>query len=68
MMQINASVEQKVEQVAIYIEQHAEQKVSLQQLAEKFDISSFHLQRIFSKKYGLSPSQLQNLIRMQQLK
>ena len=68
MMQINASVEQKVEQVAIYIEQHAEQKVSLQQLAEKFEISSFHLQRIFSKKYGLSHRQLQNLFRMQQIK
>ena len=62
------AVEQKIELVASYIEKNAQHKVSLEQLAEKFDISAFHLQRTFSQKYGLSPRQLQNLFRMQQLK
>ncbi|EPJ51639.1 MAG: hypothetical protein OFPI_17040 [Osedax symbiont Rs2] len=66
-MQITA-VEKKIEQVASYIEQNAQHKVSLEQLAEKFDISAFHLQRTFSQQYGLSPRQMQNLFRIQKLK
>jgi len=68
MMQITASAEEKIQQVASYIEKNAQLKVSLEQLAEKFHISAFHLQRTFSQKYGLSPKQLQNLFRMHQLK
>jgi len=68
MMQITASADEKIQQVASYIEKNAQLKVSLEQLAEKFHISAFHLQRTFSQKYGLSPKQLQNLFRMHQLK
>ncbi len=45
------------QRICRYIEQHLEGAISLADLSEQFNISPFHLQRIFKRVMGISPRQ-----------
>ncbi len=55
-------------ELAAWIEAHAEQKISLGGLAERFAASESRLQRRFSEVIGLSPHAYQRAIRIGRLK
>ncbi len=67
-MNANQPLKSKILQVAQYIEDNAAEVLSLELLAEQFDLSPFYLQRKFKTEMGVSPKQLQNAIRIQRLK
>lgn len=49
---LSESTEFKVKQVNDYIAEHFAEKISLENLADQFFISKFHLSREFKKQYG----------------
>lgn len=51
-------------EVARYIEQHADEKLTLARLAEVASVSASRLQRTFKQAFGLSPKIYQDAIRM----
>ncbi len=51
-----------------YLDQHAEQSVSLAALGKVAGLSPFHLQRLFRRCLGLSPRQYQLARRMEQMR
>ncbi len=57
-----------VQRVCRYIEQHLEGAISLADLSGQFNISPFHLQRIFKRVMGISPRQYAEAYRLDQLK
>lgn len=67
-MQNLASTGQRLIALAQYIEQHADEPLSLELLASQAELSPFHLQRKFSALFGISPKQFQNALRVQKLK
>ncbi len=58
----------KMVDVARYIEAHSDEKITLSMLSDRFELSSAHLQKAFSATFGLSPKAFQNGIRQQQFK
>lgn len=54
--------------VARHIEAHADEKITLTMLADKFALSPTHLQKAFSATFGLSPKVFQDGIRQQRFK
>lgn len=54
--------------VAEYILAHAEQALTLEQLAEHFQLSPFHLQRRFKAAFGVTPKAFQTAERFDRLK
>ncbi len=54
--------------IATYIEAHADEKITLDDLAEISNLSAYHIQRKFKKSYGLSPKEYQNGIRLNRFK
>ena len=64
----NTNIKQRVFALADYIELHAELSLDLEHLAAEAAVSPFHLQRTFSRLFGVSPKQFQNAIRVQRLK
>lgn len=59
---------QLMEDVATYIEDHAELPLPLSHLAEKFSMSPAHLQKKFKARFDLSPKAYQNACRLEGLK
>ncbi len=59
---------QPVDQVRAYIEEHYDQEISLEQLARVANLSSFHLNRSFSKTFGMPPHAYQIQVRILQAK
>lgn len=59
---------QPVDRVRAYLEAHYEQEISLEQLAQIANLSSFHLNRSFSKTFGLPPHAYQIQVRILQAK
>jgi AraC family transcriptional regulator, regulatory protein of adaptative response / methylated-DNA-[protein]-cysteine methyltransferase len=51
-----------------YIEQHIEDRLTLNLLAKEFRLSSFHLQRTFKSALGLSPKAYIDACRLRQVK
>ncbi len=51
---LSESTEAKVKQVSDYIDQHFSEKITLEDLADIFYISKFHLSREFKKQYGIT--------------
>jgi len=51
-----------------YIEQHMEDRVTLNLLAKEFQLSSFHLQRTFKSVLGISPKAYIDACRLRQVK
>jgi AraC-like DNA-binding protein len=59
---------QPVDRVREYIEAHHNQEISLEQLAQIANLSSFHLNRSFRKTFGLPPHAYQIQMRILQAK
>ena len=54
--------------VADYIERHADEKITLDDLSEVSGLSPHHIQRKFKAAYGVSPKEYQNGLRLERLK
>jgi AraC family transcriptional regulator of adaptative response/methylated-DNA-[protein]-cysteine methyltransferase len=59
---------QKVVQLARYIEAHADESLPLSRLADESGLSAAYLQKIFKACVGVSPKQFQDAIRQQRFK
>lgn len=53
---------------ARFIEAHAEERLTLRDLAERVGLSPSHLQRVFKAAFGVSPKAYQDGVRMKRLK
>ncbi len=53
---------------ARFIEAHAEERLTLRDLAERVRLSPSHLQRVFKAAFGVSPKAYQDAVRMKRLK
>jgi AraC family transcriptional regulator of adaptative response/methylated-DNA-[protein]-cysteine methyltransferase len=60
--------ERRVRDAAKYIERHPGEEITLDDLATKFKLSRFHLQREFKKIFGLTPRAYQAAVRVGRLK
>ena len=58
----------RIHELCRYIEGHAGEALTLEDLAEKAGLSRFHLQRTFKAVVGLSPKQYQEACRLESLK
>ena len=58
----------RIHELCRYIEEHAAEPLTLEQLAAKAGLSRFHLQRTFKAVVGLSPKQYQEACRLESLK
>jgi len=54
--------------LATYIEEHRDEKITLEVLAELSGLSRHHIQRKFKAAYGVSPKEYQNGLRLAQFK
>lgn len=54
--------------IARYIEDHSDEKITLETLAEISNLSPHHIQRKFKKAYGVSPKEYQNGLRLNHFK
>lgn len=59
---------QPIDRVRVYLEDYYNQEISLEQLAQIANLSSFHLNRSFSKAFGLPPHAYQIQVRILQAK
>ena len=55
-------------EAARYIETHAEERLTLRQLAEQVGLSPSRFQRVFKAAFGVSPKAWQDAVRMKRLK
>ncbi len=55
-------------EIARYIEEHADERLTLASLADMAGLSSSRLQRIFTQAFGVSPKAFQDAVRMQRFK
>lgn len=60
-----SEAEERVERARSYLDDHADESVTLRQLAVHVGLSPFHIQRAFTKRVGLSPKAYQNTKRME---
>jgi AraC family transcriptional regulator of adaptative response/methylated-DNA-[protein]-cysteine methyltransferase len=58
----------RIHELCRYIEEHASEPLTLDDLAEKAGLSRFHLQRTFKAVVGLSPKQYKDACRLDSLK
>ena len=59
-----SKTEQRVEQARNYLDEHADERITLRRLAAQVGGSPFHLQRSFTRVVGLSPKAYQGAQRM----
>ncbi|WP_310489176.1 AraC family transcriptional regulator [Chamaesiphon sp. VAR_69_metabat_338] len=55
-----------VNRLRAYLEEHYDREISLEQLAQIAELSSFHLNRSFSKTFGMPPHAYQIQLRILQ--
>lgn len=60
-----SEIETRVVGLRRYLDEHADEPVTLQQLAKEAGVSPFHLQRTFTRIVGLSPKAYQDARRME---
>ncbi|MEO8047906.1 MAG: bifunctional DNA-binding transcriptional regulator/O6-methylguanine-DNA methyltransferase Ada [Nitrospirota bacterium] len=60
-----SEAEERVERARSYLDDHADEPVTLRQLAVHVGLSPFHIQRTFTKQVGLSPTAYQGAKRME---
>ena len=60
-----SEAEERVERARRYLDEHAEEPITLQRLAAQVGLSPFHLQRAFTREVGLSPKAYQDARRME---
>jgi AraC-like DNA-binding protein len=53
-----------IDRVNNYLQEHIEEKFSIKQLAETFEVSASHLSREFKRQTGLSPQKHMDILRM----
>jgi AraC family transcriptional regulator, regulatory protein of adaptative response / methylated-DNA-[protein]-cysteine methyltransferase len=58
----------RIELVRRYLDEHLDETVTLQRLAQLADMSPFHLQRIFKKQIGVSPRAYAGARRLERMK
>jgi AraC family transcriptional regulator, regulatory protein of adaptative response / methylated-DNA-[protein]-cysteine methyltransferase len=61
---IGSEAEERVERARDYLDGHADEPITLRQLAAYVGLSPFHVQRAFTKRVGLSPKAYQDAKRM----
>jgi AraC family transcriptional regulator of adaptative response/methylated-DNA-[protein]-cysteine methyltransferase len=59
-----SEAEERVERARRYLDEHADEPITLQRLAAQVGLSPFHLQRAFARVVGLSPKAYQDAKRM----
>jgi AraC family transcriptional regulator of adaptative response/methylated-DNA-[protein]-cysteine methyltransferase len=59
-----SETEQRVERARLYLDDNADEPITLRRLAAQVGLSPFHLQRAFTKLVGLSPKGYQDAKRM----
>lgn len=52
---VNRKTEEMIQQITEYLDEHYMEKVSLQEIAEKFHLNYYYLVHIFKSKMGMSP-------------
>ena len=57
-----------LEDAARYLEAHADERVTLERLSAEVGLSPSHLQRTFSRRFGMSPRRYQTAIRTEALR
>lgn len=60
-----SEAEERVKRARCYLDDHADEPITLRQLAAHVGLSPFHLQRTFTKRVGLSPKGYQDAKRME---
>jgi AraC family transcriptional regulator of adaptative response/methylated-DNA-[protein]-cysteine methyltransferase len=60
-----SEAEERVKQSQRYLDEHTDEPITLRMLAAQVRISSFHLQRAFTRMVGLSPKAYQGAKRME---
>jgi AraC family transcriptional regulator, regulatory protein of adaptative response / methylated-DNA-[protein]-cysteine methyltransferase len=60
-----SEMERRIDRVRCYLDDHADESVTLRQLAAHVGISPFHLQRTFTQIVGLSPKAYQDARRIE---
>jgi AraC-like DNA-binding protein len=55
---------QPIKRVRVYLQDHYSREISLEQLAQIAELSSFHLNRSFSKTFGMPPHAYQIQLRI----
>ncbi len=60
-----SEAEERVERARRYLDEHADEPITLQRLAAQVGLSPFHLQRAFTREVGLSPKAYQDAKRME---
>lgn len=63
-MHFSQDASQKWEQIHEYLEEHFAEKVTLEELSQKFNISKYYMLRGFKRKYGVTIVQFINRCRM----
>ncbi len=58
----------QIASIRAYIEQHADERLTLERLAAQFSLSPFYLQRSFKQVTGLTPRQYAHSVRLAALK
>jgi len=58
----------QIRRICRYLEQHLDEPLTLARLGDEFELSPFHLQRIFKQALGLSPKEYADSCRMRLLK
>jgi AraC family transcriptional regulator, regulatory protein of adaptative response / methylated-DNA-[protein]-cysteine methyltransferase len=57
-----------VHRAASYVDEHADRRITLAELARVTGVSAFHLQRVFRRELGVSPREYQQARRMERLR
>jgi AraC family transcriptional regulator of adaptative response/methylated-DNA-[protein]-cysteine methyltransferase len=60
-----SEAEERVERARRYLDDHADEPITLRRLAAHVGLSPFHLQRAFTNRVGLSPKAYQSVKRME---
>lgn len=63
-MPAGSEAEERVERARRYLDEHADEPITLRRLAVQIGLSPFHLHRAFTRVVGLSPKAYQNAKRM----
>ncbi|THI83825.1 MAG: bifunctional DNA-binding transcriptional regulator/O6-methylguanine-DNA methyltransferase Ada [Nitrospira sp. CG24A] len=62
---VGSEAEERVERARRYLDDHADEPITLRRLAAHVGLSPFHLQRAFANRVGLSPKAYQSVKRME---
>ena len=67
-MNFSAEIYQRIVTAKIYIDEHFQETIDLEQISQKAFFSRFHFHRIFTKVYKITPHQYLTKIRLEAAK